>query len=771
MKARRLIVILLFRALVLCSPTEGAEIVPLKVIINTVDKGEHLLEMTPDGDMLLTKEQLTQFGFARIPEKAVITEEGLISLRSLAPGVSFSLSVQESALIITADSRLFGTYVINVGSTRPPAATSTKENSAFLNYAVNYNAEDKHNIRSLGIPAELGLFIKNSFFFSNVSYTKTRTESRLVRMMTNITKDDTVNLIRYAAGDFYASSGALGGSCLLGGVSITKNFMLNPYFARCPGLSLSGLAQTPVEVELYINNVLMKKERLPPGAFEFSSLYGQTGAGDATLVIRDAFGREQTIETSFYLSSNLLKAGLHDYSYNLGFKRLNYGVESFHYTQPGFLGYHRYGFTNAFTGGLRGEVSEDLVNFGPLATFLIGAAGELDTGLAVSKTKNGPYGYSAFLRHTYYSRMMRTDAVFRYASRDYANFTLEGSSNRPRLEGRVGLGFSTRSLGSISANVQFTSTYGGPDVKRVTLLYNRRLRKNLSLFVSASRTAGPAVTYQVFASLVFNLGRNQFGTVQFRSDDAKKTLSAGIEKNPPRGQGWSYEVQANDNEKWQPGGWALLQYNGPYGIYSGTARKTAGADSYNVSLSGGIALIDQSFYVSRPITDSFALVKVGDIEGAKVYHSNEAVAVTNAQGRAMVPGLISYLNNKLSYEAADVPINYELKGLEKYITPAYRSGSIVRFELTKTQAFEGRLFLMTKGEKIAAESALLELNVEGRIIEAVIGRRGEFYLENLKPGKYPAKVTFQDKQCSFELTVPESKDMIVTLGDIICKMD
>ena len=771
MKARRLIVILLFRALVLCSPTEGAEIVPLKVIINTVDKGEHLLEMTPDGDMLLTKEQLTQFGFERIPEKAVITEGGHISLRSLSPAVSFSLSQQESALIITADSRFFGTNVISMRPTRPPAATSTKENSGFLNYAVNYSAGDEYECGSLSIPAELGLFIKDSFFFSNFSFTKTGTDGRLARMMTNITKDDTVNLIRYTAGDFYASSGALGGSCLLGGVSITKNFMLNPYFARCPGLSLSGLAQTPVEVELYINSVLTKKERLPAGAFEFLNFYGQTGAGDATLVIRDAFGREQTIETSFYLSSNLLKAGLHDYSYNLGFKRLNYGVESLHYTQPGFLGYHRYAFSNSFTGGLRGEVGQNMVNFGPLATFLVGGAGEVDTGLAVSKTRDGPYGFSAFLRHAYYSRGMRADAAFRYASRDYTNFTLEGSSHRPRLEGRVGLGFSMRSLGSISADVQFTSTYGGPDVKRVNLLYSRRLGNKVNVFVSASRTDGAAVAYQVFASLVLNLGTNQFGTLQFRSDDGRRTLSAGLEKNMPRGQGWSYELQANDNEKWQAEGWALLQYNGPYGIYSGTVRKTPGTDGYKVSLSGGIGYIDHSFFASRPITDCFALVKVGDIAGAKVYHSNEAVAVTNGQGRALVPGLISYLNNKLSYEAADIPINYELKGLEKYVTPAYRSGSVVRFEVTKTQAFEGRLFLLTKGEKTAAESALLELNVEGRIIEAVVGRRGEFYLENLKPGRYPAKVTFQDKHCSFELIVPESKDMIVTLGDIICKMD
>ncbi len=773
MKIHRLIILLPFIVLFVPLHSWGAETVPLKVILNTMDKGEHLLMMTPDGDMLFSRGQLTELGFKGVPEKAMITEGGYVSLRSLAPGVSFSLHMQESALLITAEPQLLEKYVINMGYARPASVTYTKENSAFLNYAITYSAGDSFDFNSLSIPAEMGLFISDYLFYSNVSYTKTNTESSLVRMMTNITKDDTVNIIRYTAGDFFATSGALGGSGILAGVSMTKNFSLNPYFVKYQGLNLSGLIQTPSEVDLYINNVSMKKEKLPPGAFDFSNFYGQTGAGNATLVIKDAFGREQTIVTPFYLSSNLLKAGLHDYSYNLGFKRLNFGTKSFDYTEPGFLGYHRYGFSDTFTGGLRGEVNKDLINFGPLATFLIGRAGEFDTGIAVSKIRDGSYGYSAFLSYTYNSGILSGNAAFRYASRDYTNFSLEEASSRPHFEGRIGLGFHTELLGSISANVQFLSQYGEADIKRVNLFYSRTLGNNVSLSVSASRTDELTTTYQVFASLIFTLGKNHFGTLNYQSDDSQKTLSASIEKNPPRGPGWGYkfQVETKDNEQWEPGGLSYLQYNGPYGIYSATARRTSGANSYDVSMSGGIGFIDRSFYVSRPITDSFALVKVGDIEGAKVYYSNEEVALTNAHGKAIVPGLISYNDNKISYEAADIPVNYELKELEKYISPAYRSGSVIKFDITKIQSFEGRLFLVTKSKKIAAESAVLEVNIEGKIVEAVIGKRGEFYMENLKPGKFPAKMTLEDKQCNFEMIVPESEEITVTMGDIICEMD
>jgi hypothetical protein len=45
--------------------------------------------------------------------------------------------------------------------------------------------------------------------------------------------------------------------------------------------------------------------------------------------------------------------------------------------------------------------------------------------------------------------------------------------------------------------------------------------------------------------------------------------------------------------------------------------------------------------------------------------------------------------------------------------------------------------------------------------ESVIGKRGELYLENLKAGKFPAKITSAEKQCVFQMVVPESQGMIV----------
>jgi len=750
----------------------GEETVPLKIILNSEDKGEYLVDLTPEGDILLPWAQLKELGFRMVPGLETMPHEGRLSLVSLSPEVTFHINMQEATLHVTADPTLLEKHVISLGYRRPADIVHSSENSAFLNYSINYSMQEKFSFRSVNIPVEIGIRASDNLLYSNFIYTGTNSEETLARLMTNVIRDDLVDVRRYTVGDFFAFSGILGGSSLLGGLSITRNFSLNPYLLRYQGLDVSGLLQTPSEVDLYVNNVSIRKEKLPPGEFEFADIYGQTGAGDAVLVIRDAFGREETIITPFYLSSKLLKPGLHDYAYNFGFKRLDFGTKSFNYKGPTFMGYHRYGFSHNFTGGLSGELDSDIMNVGTAATFVPAGAGEIDAALAVSHGF-GKFGYGASLGYTYAGRVLSGNVSFRYFSRDYTNVSLENSEIRPKFAVRTGIGFHSRLVGSLSLSARIFSNYAEDNIKRLTVFYSRSLGNNVSISVSASRTDDIRTTYDVFAGLIFIIGRDHFGTLSMQSQDSRTALSAGIEKNQPRGTGLSYRFLAETGEDnaWKPRGLSYIQYRGPYGIYSAGFRRTSGSNLYDLSLSGGVTLVKGSLYPSRPVTDSFGLVRVGDLKGVKVLYSNEEVAVTNVRGEAIVPSLLSYNDNKLSIEPADIPVNYEITELDKYVSPPYRSGSLLTFGVRKIQAFEGRLSLLRKGTKISAESAVFEIMANGKVVEAVIGKGGEFYIENLKPGRFPARITTRDEECMFEMTIQKSNEMIVNLGEIVCEMD
>jgi outer membrane usher protein len=131
-----------------------------------------------------------------------------------------------------------------------------------------------------------------------------------------------------------------------------------------------------------------------------------------------------------------------------------------------------------------------------------------------------------------------------------------------------------------------------------------------------------------------------------------------------------------------------------------------------------------------------------------------------------VPGLAPFAENRLTIEALDLPLSLEPARLTLYYAPPYRGGGTVEFSGTTRQGFYGRLFWLKDGERAPAELAGLALEVGGQTVESVVGMDGEFYLEDLPPGRYAGRLYLEDRQENFELIVPRSSESLVNLGDI-----
>ncbi len=54
--------------------------------------------------------------------------------------------------------------------------------------------------------------------------------------------------------------------------------------------------------------------------------------------------------------------------------------------------------------------------------------------------------------------------------------------------------------------------------------------------------------------------------------------------------------------------------------------------------------------------------------------------------------------------------------------------------------------------------------------ESPLGKQGEFYLENVPPGRHKAIIEYKDKTCRFILDVPSSEEPLVQLGNFRCQM-
>lgn len=765
------VLVSLFMLFFLTTESYGGEKVVMKVYLNTEDKGEYFVMNAPDMGVLIKKDDLMKMGFASLPEEAD-GRQGDPAYALLGPDTPWAraeVDEKELAVRITASPALLRKNIIDVSFQRPPGEYAPAATSAFLNYSLGYAMDGDFDFASFTALAEAGLSVNAYLLMSNFTYVKDNDSGTFARGLTNLTRDDMNSQRRFVLGDFFAYSGALGGGAYLGGVSVAKNFGITPYFIKTSGLDLSGVLSTPSEVEVLVNGYPVSSERISPGEFELHNVYNATGGGNATVRIKDAYGRTEEYEVPFYISSALLKPGLSEYSYNIGLKRENVGFEDSDYSGVALAMYHNYGFTRNFTAGIRAEAAEDLVNAGASASVLAGRYGELSAAAAYSSS-NGASGASGILSYAYAGRQVSAFASVNGFTKDYSNLALPAGTNKTRLNSTLSLGYNLERYGSVSATASRLDSYDGAGLTRYSAAYSKTVFRNVALHMTASRLDSDVTTHEFFAGLNFLLGSETSGGLSYRAHSGVSTETAFIQNSLPAGTGLGYRALAERTDA-ELGGNFNAQYNGRHGVYAADYRRVAGSDSYDLSTAGSVVFIDKGAHLGRPVNDAFALVKVGDAKGVKVSYSNQEIGETGSGGELLVPNLISYQDNSISIDGRDLPVNYSLSEVARNVVPLNRAGVVVSFKTTKLQGFGGRVFVSEDGARVPAEYGRLELKTNGAPAESVIGRGGEFYMENLPSGRFPAEVFYKRKRCSFSMEIPESADNTVDIGEVTCEMD
>ncbi|MCX5867659.1 MAG: fimbria/pilus outer membrane usher protein [Proteobacteria bacterium] len=757
------------------NPKSSTDQEVLEVYLNSEKKGDFIVIRKADY-ILFKASDFKSLGFKDIPKAILINGENYISLKALYPAVNYKFDEKKLSVDITAEPKLLSTELIDLTSTREYKVLYPKYNSAFLNYLISYNAGERLKFQDLNIPFEAGIRLRDYLTYSNFSYRKTGDQEKFVRLMSNITRDDRKAMRRVTLGDFIASSGGhLGGSGNIGGINIAKEFSIDPYFIRYPNIIFPGYIQNPSEVELYINGIPVRKERLSPGGFEFLNLPLTNGLQDVELVIKDDSGRVERLKYPFYFAAGILKPGLHDYNYGLGFKREDFRDKNFDYGDPVFLFYHKYGLNSKLTIGVRGEADRDFLNLGPSASFLAGKAGVIEVSAATSISNKRP-GWGSSIDYYYNDNKFGGRFMFEYLNREYSNISLESIKEKERFESLLSLSYNLKVIGSLSFMLSEINKYDNPNVLDLTFYFSRNLFRYVNLLLRASqlRQADKNIS-EIFAGLNFYFGDRNSGGVSYQQDiekpkdNYKETVY--LQRNPPFGEGVGYRFMAeSENNDWakKADGNANVEYRGRYGIYDANYYNFEGKNIYNLTASGGAVFIDKSLFITRPVTDSFSLVKVADLKNVTVNLSSNESGKTNGKGEILVPGLISYYENKISVQDDAIPMNYRIGKTEMFVSPPYRGGGIVKLDIKKIQNLTGHIFLIKDGKKFPAELGKLTMNIDNRLVETVVGKGGEFYIEDVKAGKYELSLIYRGMECIINVVVPESDEMVINVGELLC---
>ncbi|MDQ6779843.1 MAG: fimbria/pilus outer membrane usher protein [Candidatus Eremiobacteraeota bacterium] len=393
-------------------------------------------------DVLVTRADLAKAGIRGVIEPAqVIAGESYVSLRTLAPAVRYTLDERALALRLSVPVEYLGQTVLDLRGSGERFAPD-RGSSAFLNYALAMNG-----FRRASEFSELGVSVHGNFYYTGF---RLDPSGALVRGFSNATFDDQRSMRRWVLGDSFVDSGSLGGASFLAGIGLARNFSLNPYFVRYPGIGVSGSVLTPSTASLYVNGELVGVQQLAPGRFDIRDLPVIAGAGNTQVVIRDAFGRTQTLGSPYYFTTTVLAHGLSEYAYGLGARRSDDGSGSPHYGGMVFNGHENVGLSDWTTAGVRLESGNGVMSSGLSAALRlpvgqVGIAGGWSNA-AASHGSAGQFVYG------YQSRRWSATASYTALSDRYATLSLRPSDDRATKQWNLGLGAVAGPRASLSLN-------------------------------------------------------------------------------------------------------------------------------------------------------------------------------------------------------------------------------------------------------------------------------------------------------------------------------
>lgn len=366
---------------------EGLTPVFLNVSVNGQPAGEaQLMLRDADGVVWANAASLKAWRL-RLPSSDTTEFEGE-TFHALTPSASLAAEISEAdqSLAVQAAASLFEVQATALNQEdqgeMTPSATG-----GFVNYDIF--AEHSNGATRLNGAFETGLFTPHGVGASTFVGGVGAGDDNIIRLDSNWTIDRPGSMVSLRLGDGVSSGSPSAAPVRFAGVQFARNFAIRPGYVTMPLPGVSGSAEVPSIVDIFVNNVKQGSREVAPGPFDVTGIPLQSGGGSLQLVVRDLLGRETVSTQSYYVSSALLAKGLHDFSYEAGFLRRDYGAKSNNYGSAMVSGTHRYGLSDAVTAEAYAQATEQRQLAGVGLTTAIRQVGSVNAAATVSRSERG----------------------------------------------------------------------------------------------------------------------------------------------------------------------------------------------------------------------------------------------------------------------------------------------------------------------------------------------------------------------------------------------
>lgn len=648
----------------------------LEVILNAEATGL-IMRFTRQGNGVVSSvENLQQLGLD--PARFGVSGQAEVALDSIA-GLAYDYDAARQSIALRVDDSLRAPYTVSARATSRPAPSQVTP-GAVLNYELY---SELGQTRRSALFNDLRYFNRNGVFSNTGTYSLGSGQRDYMRFDTFWNHSDPETLESWQVGDLISSSLSWSRAVRMGGFQWRKNFQLRPDLLTFPVASVDGTALVPSSLSLYVNGVQQYSASVPSGPFVLNQVSGINGAGQATIVTRDALGRSVTTTLPLYVDTRLLARELSDYSVEAGVLRRDYGQRSWGYANdPVASASGRYGVSDNLTVEAHGEMTRGVFNAGAGALLRLGQSGVINGSLAASGGQNK--GMQASAGYQYMGPGFSIDAQSTRASAHYGDVATRDGSPVVRAADRISLNLPLPAAQSV--NLSYIS-YRSPGVdmsKLVTFGYTATLFKSVFLNASLFQDLRDSSQRGFYFGLSMALGDVSVSASASRqNDNDSRSFTAQQSADFGGGFGWAVQAGTSGSLDYRQ---AQLEYLGNYGRLTGRLQHSASSSASAVGLSGALVLMDGHLAAARQVGNGFALVSTGGVAGVPVLHENRQIGVTGGSGYLLVPNLNAYGNNQIAIGTDGLDVDARVPVTNINVVPRSLSGVLAAFPVERYSA-------------------------------------------------------------------------------------